>query len=158
MRAAAGTKTATAATHRTIDLTATRPMLLEHAVSDRSRDAVARDRAISSFRVTQRRRRARGAVDSMADAIMATGGVTLANVAMRLDLGLPRGIGGIVLGTAFLAAGALIATAHRTKESSPPNPGASMRPHRVIVLENQDRVITLDSDARVSAVASHHAA
>jgi hypothetical protein len=149
------TMRATSATiTKTIDLTAAETPDLQVVIapaSRRMRDAAARDRAVAAFQATKRRRFARGTVDTLADAMMATGGLSLANVALRLNVGLPNGLAGIALGLALLGVGAALAIGHRSRSGND-DPGTAATPSRLIVLDEPARVITLDLPAR------HHAA
>lgn len=97
-------------------------------------------------------RAARSIVDTVADAIMATGGILLANVSLDLKLGLPQGIGGIAMGVAMLGIGAAIALARRVRTVEP-DPATTMWPaeSRVIVLDEPRTEITLDERVTTAA-------
>ncbi len=138
---------------RTIDLTAVESRAAFGVPARRTRNVASHDRAVAAYRATRRRRFARGTVDTFADALMALGGTVLANMALKLNLGLPNGIAGIALGIALLGLGAAIAMAHRTVTGST-DPATSMTiPSRVIVLDEPARtVIDLDLPAH------HHTA
>lgn len=116
--------------HRTIDLTTTEPRI----VPIRTYEAASRQTAIDAFRTTRRRRLTRATIDTAADAAMATGGLALTNVALRLNIGLPDGIAGLALGAGLLAAGAAIALGRRGRRGGT-DPSAAPIPTRVIVLD-----------------------
>lgn len=84
-----------------------------------------RERAVASFRETRRRRRARGAIDTAVDAVMATGGIIVANAALHLNVGLPEGRNGLALGGALLAAGMAWITRKVRGVTDPSDPAAS---------------------------------
>ncbi|MCA1834369.1 MAG: hypothetical protein LC750_16865 [Actinobacteria bacterium] len=71
-----------------------------------------RERAIASFRITRRRNRTRGMLDTVADAVMATGGLIAANAGLHFGLGLPEGRNGLALGGALLASGMVWISRH----------------------------------------------
>lgn len=164
MRATTATTTRTAT--RTIDLTSVerRAQFAPVAQLDvavrlspaprRVREAAARERANTAFRATRRARLLRGAIDVLADAAMAGGTMVLANVSLRLELGLPSGPSGILLGVALIGAGAAVAFARRA-HGSDTDPATSLMPQTVIVLDEQPRsVICLD----LPAAAQHQVA
>lgn len=84
-----------------------------------------RERAVASFRATRRRVRARGLADTVADAVMATGGLVLANAGLHFGLGLPQGRNGIALGGTLLASGMVWLTRHLRAGGHHKDPAAS---------------------------------
>lgn len=131
--------------HRTIDLTTTEPRIVH---TRRTFDAASRRTAVAAFRSTRRRRITRATLDSAADAAMATGGLALTNVALRLNLGLPDGIGGLALGAGLLAAGAAIALRGRGRRGGT-DPSSAAIPMQIIVLDRpRPTVIDLDAEEK----------
>jgi hypothetical protein len=99
----------------------------------------ARERAIESFRITRRRHRTRGTVDTIADAVMATGGLVLANAGLRFGLGLPEGRNGLALGGALLASGMIWISRHVRRGGHLKDPaGSAARP--VLIWSDEETV------------------
>jgi hypothetical protein len=71
--------------------------------------------ADEAFRTGRRRRAARGMLDTALDALVAMGGLIVANASFALGLGLPEGRAGISLGAGLLMLGLAIATSTRRR-------------------------------------------
>ncbi|MGH2830796.1 MAG: hypothetical protein ACREQ9_22555 [Candidatus Binatia bacterium] len=142
---------------RTIDLTdaSTRGSIMTPLQQRRRRDAEARRTAFAAFRATRRRRRVHAAIDALADGAIATGGLSIVNSAMNLNVGLPGGIAGIAIGLGLVALGAVIAMLHRARRDGG-DPATAAMPARTIILdETAHSVVNLDETAHV---ATHTAA
>ena len=127
--------------HRTIDLATIEAPVLR----GRIREAASTDTAVAAFRSTRRRRLVRATADTAADAAMATGGLALINVALRLNLGLPGGTAGLAMGAGLLAIGAAIAMRRRNTRGGT-DPASAAMPVRVIKLDPPARTV-IDLDA-----------
>lgn len=104
-------------------------------------------RALSAWRASRRRRFAHGTADAIADAAFATGGLMVANAILRLDVGVPGGRIGVMLGIVLIGLGAAIAKAANRKNTLRPDPAATARPVVIRLDEPAPKVIYLDSPA-----------
>jgi len=66
-----------------------------------------------------RRRRRRGLAESAADALLAGGGIVMANAAFPLELGLPAGRAGLSLGAGLVFAGIAFLMRARARRAAP---------------------------------------
>lgn len=105
-----------------------------------------RERALSAWRASKRRRLAVGTADAVADAAFATGGLMVANALLHLNIGLPAGRMGVMLGIILVAVGALIVKATSRHTTHRPDPATSAQPV-VIRLDEPATVIHLDHPA-----------
>ena len=74
-----------------------------------------------------RRRRRTGIVEGAADALLAGGGLVMANATMSLELGLPAGRAGLSLGIGLASAGAAWIMRHRARKAPIPAPAVDAR-------------------------------
>jgi hypothetical protein len=104
-------------------------------------------RAVAASRASKRRRFATGTADAVADAAFATGGLMVANAVLRLNVGVPSGRLGILLGIVLVAVGAAIAKASSRRTTLRPDPATSALPVVIRLDEPSAAVIHLDQPA-----------
>ena len=78
--------------------------------------------AMRAYAAGRRRRSVCGVLERAADALLAAGGLLLANAALPLGLGLPVGRLGLSLGAAMVCAGLAWITRHRGHRARPERP------------------------------------
>lgn len=104
--------------------------------------------AMSAWRASKRRRFATGTADAVADAAFATGGLMVANAVLRLNVGVPGGRLGVMLGIVLIAVGAAIVKASsRRTITHRPDPATSAQPVVIRLDEPAGSVIHLDQPA-----------
>lgn len=101
-------------------------------------------RAMNAWRASKRRRFATGTADAVADAAFATGGLMVANAVLHLNVGVPSGRLGVLLGIVLVAVGAAIAKASSRHTSNRPDPANSAQPVVIRLDEPAGAVIHLD--------------
>jgi hypothetical protein len=105
------------------------------------------ERAMNAWRASKRRRFATGTADAVADAAFATGGLMVANALLRLNVGVPGGRLGVLLGIVLVAVGAAIAKAASRRTTNRPDPATSAQPVVIRLDEPSGAVIHLDQPA-----------